>query len=278
MLNTIVDHRIDGIQQEDRSIARSFPDSPPRPIIPAEPRRQVAPRPRVLTPFRARMLPNVDRERRDQALINLQGHKGFQNHMAEHFQYDHDQGAYRARNKPHYSIQPIIQPVAGAYQLQAFIHQEVAHVRPLFRQIETFERPVDTYELARKFNAESKRTRPIDGRAISYLQIGPWIRLRLLKSTVHITRKGTPPFRAYRILAKHILEQVHVATKPRLVIPVAKKMQTLATTERLVNIEVDDLAKLCQTGLRKKAKHLIYRQSSNGGILFEKAKNNEVLY
>ena len=108
------------------------------------------------------------------------------------------------------------------------------------------------------------------------------LKLRLLKSTIHISRKGSPPFKAYQILAKHILKQVRVSQKPRIVMPIREKqkrsMRTLANTERLQHIREDDLAKLCQQGLRKKAKHIIYRQTNKGGPLFDFAKNNEVLY
>lgn len=79
-----------------------------------------------------------------------------------------------------------------------------------------------------------------------------------------------------------MLKQVDGATKPRIVMPLLKNkkrsMRTLANTERLEHIREDDLAKLCQQGLRKKARHIIYRQTNQGGPLFEFAKNNEVLY
>ena len=193
------------------------------------------------------------------------------------------QHAYRARSRPQYAIHPIIQPHVGSYQLQAVLHEEVAHLRPQYRDIETYVRPVDTYDRARKFNEESRRKRPLDGRAMSYLNIGPWLKLRFLKSTIHIIRKGTPPYKAYQILAKHMAEQIKVATTPRIVVPIRTqgkrlKMQTLASSERLQHIQETALAKLCQQGLRKKAKHIIYRQTNQGGPLFEFAKNNEVLY
>ena len=57
-----------------------------------------------------------------------------------------------------------------------------------------------------------------------------------------------------------------------------KKMLTLTNTERLNNISEDDLAKECQRALRKSAKHIIFRQTSIGGPLFDAAKNNDVLY
>ena len=117
---------------------------------------------------------------------------------------------------------------------------------------------------------------------MSYVSIGPWLRLRLLKSTVHITRKGTPPFKAYQILARHILKQVKGAQKPRIVMPMSykgkKSMRTLANTERLQHISEGDLAQICQQGLRKRAKHIIYRQTNRGGSLFESAKKEDVLY
>ena len=148
-------------------------------------------------------------------------------------------------------------------------------MQPIHRNIETFARPRDTYDIARKFNYESKKYRPIDGKASNYLQIGPWLRLRLLKTTIHIARLGTPPFKAYLILSKHIRMQVRGARNPRIVVPIIgdlKKLLTLATTERLDHITLEELAKLCQRGLKKRAHHIIYRQSNVGGPLFEYAK------
>ena len=209
---------------------------------------------------------------------------GFQENLQNDFVYEphanRGAGAYRARRRPVYAYQPIIQAHSGAFQIQAVNHQEIAYVQPIHRTIETFERPQDTYDIVRKFNSESILHRPMDGKAFSYLKIGPWLRLRLLKSTIHITRQGTPPFKAFLILSKHLRKQVRGARKPRIVVPVIgghKKLMTLATTERLDSITLEDLAKLCERGLKKRAHHIIYRQSNVGGPLFEFAKNNEVL-
>ena len=85
-----------------------------------------------------------------------------------------------------------------------------------------------------------------------------------------------------QLLAKHIKKQVNGAQKPRIVMPMSikgkKSMRTLANTERLQHISEDDLAQICQQGLRKKAKHIIYRQTNRGGSLFELAKKEDVLY
>ena len=237
---------------------------------------------RVHRPFVEPELRDPDRANRNKALIELQENPRFKAHMQDHFEYDAAQQAYIARRRPHYAIHPVLQPHVGHYQVQAVMQHEVARVLPHYRDIETFHRPADTYDRARKFNEESRKKRPLDGRAMSYVNIGPWLRLRLLKSTVHITRKGTPPFKAYKILAKHILKQIKFAETPRIVMPILDKqkqsLRTLASPERLANIQESDLAKLCQTGLRKKAKNIIYRQTNVGGPLFEIAKKEEVLY
>jgi len=238
-------------------------------------------------PFQQPDLQGIDAQNRDMALLDLRRQPRFQAHLERNFVFDpgnhQNLPSYRARQQPHYSIQPIVQPHIGAYQLQAVHHEEIATLRPRYRDIETFERPVDTYDRARKFNRESIRKRPLDGRAMQYVSIGPWIRLRFLKSTVHITRKGTPPYKAYLILAKHILKQLEFAKAPRLIIPILQNkkrttIQTLASTERLHHITEADLAKVCQVGLQKKSRHVIYRQKNRGGPLFTFAKNNEVLY
>ena len=170
--------------------------------------------------------------------------------------------------------------IAGDYQLKAFHHEEVAYVRARHPDIETFKRS-DVSDAARNFNKESRK-RSIDGRAKSYLNVGPWIRLRLLKTSVHITREGSPPQKAYSILAQHMLKQISGASKPRIVAPNfrANKKQyiTIATTENLKDISQSILASLLEKGLRRRAKHLIYRQSNSGGPLFTHAKNHESLY
>ena len=110
----------------------------------------------------------------------------------------------------------------------------------------------------------------MDGKAYSYLKIGPWLRLRLLKSTIHITRQGTPPFKAFLILSKHLRKQVRGARKPRIVVPGFgdhKKLMTLATTERLDSITLEDLAKLCERGLKKRAHHYLSSIERGGGII-----------
>jgi hypothetical protein len=168
----------------------------------------------------------------------------------------------------------------GAYQLQAVHQQEVAYVRAKHPDLETFKRN-DVYDTARKFNRDARK-RPLDGRARQYLNVGPWLRLRLLKTSVHITRKGTPPPRAYTVLAKHLLKQIEKAVKPRIVAPnfkgSKKNFLTLGTTEALVNATQSELAHLLEKGLRRKPKHIIYRQTNIGGPLMDYAKKNEALY
>jgi hypothetical protein len=168
----------------------------------------------------------------------------------------------------------------GEYQLQAVHQHEVAYVRAKHPDIETFKRK-DVYDTARKFNREARK-RPIDGRARQYLNVGPWLRLRLLKTSVHITRKGTPPQKAYSILAKHLLKQILIAIKPRIVAPnfkgSKKNFLTIGTTETLKTASQTLLAQLLEKGLRRKQKHIIYRQTNSGGPLMEYAKKNEALY
>jgi hypothetical protein len=123
----------------------------------------------------------------------------------------------------------------------------------------------------------------IEGKAKNYLMVGPWIKLRLLKQTIHITMKGRPPLRAFEILAKHFMKQLKISQNPRILLPQrtkreTKHMLTVATTERLKNINQFELVTLLQKSLRKKLHHIIYRQNNVGGPLFKFAKTNDTLY
>ena len=217
---------------------------------------------------------------RNDALAALRNHPRFRPEFEKNFVYDPNSKTYKEKRKAYYSYAPIARQYLGTYQLQAVHNHEVAYIRPKHPGIETFQRN-DVYDVARKFNRDAK-TRPIDGRARQYLKVGPWIRLRLLKTSVHITRKGTPPQKAYAILAKHLLKQIEQAEKPRIVAPnfkgSKKQFLTIATTDVLQNITLTTLTKLLEKGLRRKTKHIIYRQTNSGGPLMEYAKKNEALY
>jgi len=113
--------------------------------------------------------------------------------------------------------------------------------------------------------------------------VGPWIKLRFLKMTIHITAKGTPPLEAYEILASNLAKQIRVAEKPLILMPnkitnTKKQMVTLASTERLKGISVLLLTQLLKKGLQRRLRHIIYRQKNQGGPLFETAKTEDALY
>ena len=221
-----------------------------------------------------------DIQDRNNALIALRQHPRFQPQFEKNFEYDPHSRTYREKRQTYYSYHQTPTPHVGAYQLAAVHRHEVAHVRAKHPDIETYKRQ-DVADVARKFNREAKK-RPIDGKARNYLNVGPWIRLRLLKTSVHITRKGTPPPKAYSILAKHVLEQLKKAVKPRIVAPnfkgTKKQFLTIGSTDALQNITQSTLAQLLEKGLRRRARHIIYRQTNTGGPLFEYAKRNEALY
>jgi len=217
---------------------------------------------------------------RNVALAALRNHPRFRPEFEKNFEYDPNSKSYKEKRRAYYSYAPITTSYMGPYQLQAVHQHEVAHVRAKHPDIETFKR-TDVYDTARKFNREARK-RPIDGRARSYLTVGPWLRLRLLKTSVHITRKGTAPQKAYAILAKHLLKQIEQAVKPRIVAPnfkgSKKNFLTIGTTETLTTATHNLLTQLLEKGLRRKQKHIIYRQTNSGGPLMEYAKNNEALY
>lgn len=217
---------------------------------------------------------------RNAALVALRQHPRFRPDFERNFEYDPHTRTYKEKRRTYYSYHPTPTAIVGSYQLQGVHHEEVAYVQARHPDIETFKRK-DAYDTARKFNREAKK-RPIDGRARQYLTVGPWMRLRLLKTSVHITQRGTPPQKAYYILAKHILKQIQHAVKPRIVSPnlkgTKKQFITIADTENLENITQSRLAALLEKGLRRKTKHIIYRQTNSGGPLMEYAKKNDALY
>lgn len=180
-----------------------------------------------------------------------------------------------------YGKAPLLKNGHRQFHFKSKHHQEIAYARPRHPDIETYPRN-DVHDRVRKFNKESRRKRPIDGRARQYLNVGPWLKLRILKTSVHITRKGTPPQKAYSILAKHMLKQLAVAEKPRILAPnikrTKKQLLTIATTEALKEISQSRLAGILEKGLRRRAKHIIYRQTNTGGPLMEFAKTNDALY
>ena len=158
-------------------------------------------------------------------------------------------------------------------------HQEVSYSRPLHRKIETFQRPSDSYEAARKFNAETT-SRPLDGRAKSYLTLGPWIKIRLLRMTIHFIRKGSPPHRAYVVLAKHIFSQIKHSKQPRLLIKRGKnkRIVTVGGSDHLKNTSIVELTTMVKSALGKRSRHMIYRQNNVGGPLFDFAAQHDALY
>ena len=152
----------------------------------------------------------TDVQDRNNALLQLRQHPRFKPQFEKNFEYDPHSRTYKEKRPTYYTYTPVVSRVGGTYQVQATHQQEVAYIRPRHPDLETFKR--------RRFNRAASK-RPIDGRAKKYLNVGPWIRLRLLKTTVHITRQGKPPLKAYTILAKHLLKQISFSEKPRIVVP-----------------------------------------------------------
>ena len=289
MLATPQPRRLEGaISQEvffteQRPRQRTPPRTPPPRTPPRTPPRRIEMHRR---PFKTQRPPesvsSEDRRVQEEAFERLRDHPRYESAWQDRFEYDPHQEEYREKQKRYYTYHPITTGQSGVYQLGATHAREEAVLRHRHRDIEPYKRD-DVYDRMRKFNAQSKRHRPIEGRARSYLQVGPWIKLRFLKSTIHITAKGTPPAEAYEILAIHLAKQIRVATKPRIIMPdkitrKKKHMTTLATTERLKGISALLLTQLLKKGLRRRVRHIIYRQTSQGGPLFDTAKTEDALY
>ena len=175
--------------------------------------------------------------------------------------------------------QPIIQAVGGDFRIAAEIN-EVAHVQHRFRDMEPYKRHDDVYSVMQDFNNAHKTG--IHGRAKHMVTVGPWISLRFMNSTIHITLTGSPPRMAYEILGKHFLEQIQASESPRLLMPLKvakrrKQMRVLAKDDRLKNITLNELVGLFVKNL-KRTKHLIYRQNNEGGPLWNKSKDIESLF
>jgi hypothetical protein len=201
--------------------------------------------------------------------------------MRDHFEYDEHQGEFKEKPKRLYSYQtPVVKTQGGDYRIGAEIVEEVAHVQHRFRDMEPYKRNDDTYTVRKAFNNQHKTG--IHGRAKHMVSIGPWISLRFMNSTIHITVTGTPPRMAYEILGKHFAEQLKASENPRLLMPIKvnktqKRMKVLAKADRLKNIGINELVGLFVKHL-KQTKHLIYRQNNAGGPLWNRSKDIESLF
>ena len=178
---------------------------------------------------------------------------------------------------------PEINVAPNVYQLGGINTIEEVYVRPHFHTIEPYVR-TDSYDKIREFNQRALRRGGIVGRAHSYISIGPWIHLRFLKQTIHMVLKGgNPPEKAFEILARHLKEQIVAAKNPRLLqytrITKRKKyIRTIAKPERLKTMMTSELVILLETALKRRNKHIIYRQSNVGGSFFKHATKNDSLY
>jgi hypothetical protein len=217
------------------------------------------------------------------ALDVLRNQQNYHQKAFKHFEYDLHQKAFKER-RPISRVfsYPPVNVAPGVYQIGGVQSVEEVYLKPQYRDIETIQR-TDTYDRAHKFNQANRRKSGMEGRAYSYLTVGPWIKLRFLKQTIHITLKGRPPQKAYDILARHLNAQIKQADRPRIVQPRRETksktyMETVASTERLKNISGAELSTILGRALRKRVKHIIYRQSSIGGPFFKYAKTHESLY
>jgi hypothetical protein len=223
---------------------------------------------------------DVDEDDEKAAFTKLTAHPKYRPRLMEHFEYDVQQKEYKERRKRTALYEPVIQYAVGYHQIPA-VHQieQVVEYAP-HRNIEPFvRRDSDDHVRLHKKSYYSG----MDGRAHDYLMVGPWIKLRLLKQTIHITVSGRPPQRAFDILGNHVFQQLMGAEKPRILMPhkmkrAKKYMLTVATPERLAKITEDELIGLLQRALRKKLHHVIYRQRNTGGPLFKLAKTQDTLY
>ena len=114
------------------------------------------------------------------------------------------------------------------------------------------------------------------------VSVGPWISLRFMNYTIHITLTGNPPRMAYEILGKRFMEQIEASESPRLLMPMKvgkrrKQMKILAKDERLKNMRLNELVGLFAKHL-KRTKHLIYRQNNEGGPLWNRSKDIDSLF
>jgi hypothetical protein len=256
------------------------PGTPPQTFKQAQPPRlEMYPQ-----PFRQQKVRRTEEEenQREEAYERLQSNPLYQKAWDDRFEYDSHQREYKEKRKRYYTYHPIVQGITSDYQLGATIADEEVIFQPRHRDIEHYVR-TDVHDVAKRFTEEGKRKRPMAGRAKNFMQVGPWIKLRFLMSTIHISVKGTPPMEAYEILASHLNKQIKSAKKPRIIMPYkySKKkrhMLTLATTERLMNITVLVLTQLLRKGLGRRGRHIIYRQSNKGGPFFERAKTEDALY
>jgi hypothetical protein len=222
-----------------------------------------------------------DKKEKEVALAELRNHPSYKKNFDQHFEYDLQSKRFKERRKRLASFRPYLNPQAGGYyEIAPFNQIEMVHEYAPHRNIEPYVR-TDTQDIVDRHKRSFYNG--IDGRAHDYLQIGPWIRLRLLKSTIHIVVKGKPPIRAYEILAKHMIKQLKTAQKPRIIMPnrmknAKKHMLTVATPERLKRITQFELVPLLRRALNKRLHHIIYRQRNIGGILFDLARQQDTLY
>ena len=225
-------------------------------------------------------LDEAEEKRQEVAFQRLRADPRFNNRLMEHFEYDPVNHVYKEKRRRHARFTPYPTTHAHGYHIVgARPIEEMVEYAPM-RHIEPFVRR-DTQDVIdrhrRKFYSG------MDGRAHNYLAIGPWIKLRLLKSTIHITLKGRPPIKAFEILAKHMAQQIKTAISPRIIMPnrlkkVRKYMITVATPQVLKKMGSFELVSILRKSLQRKLHHIIYRQTNIGGILFDLAAKEDTLY